>query len=120
MKKVLLACSVLALAACQTTYAQKPIPMMPRVKQYFADWAALPNAGVFAVSKDGRAAGVAYCPEFGGCAGANEQNALAACNNSSGGSPCVVYGVGGKPVVKDEDLERYLQRVKGDRSRFSN
>ncbi len=114
---VLVTC-VTMLAACQTTYAQRPIRMAPAAMQYFADWAAIPHAKAFAVSENGRAVGIVYCPEFGGCAGPSESTAISICEANSKGVPCLIYGVDGKPVLDDPKLQAYLETHKGDRSKI--
>ncbi len=113
---VALALATVMLAACQSSHAQKPIPMTNGAMQYFADWAAYPHAKAFAVSENGRTIGATYCPEFGGCAGSGEQDALSMCESGSKGSPCKIYGIGGRPIVEDATLEAYLAAHKGDRS----
>lgn len=108
--------AAVSLAACQTSHAQKPVPMSNKGMQLFADWAAYPHAKAFAVSTNGAAMGVIYCPEFGGCAGDVESQALAYCEAGSKGVPCVIYGLNGKPIVDDPKLTAYLATHKGERS----
>ncbi len=109
--------ALVTLPGCVTSrQATQPVPMSPRTMQFFANWAANPTPGYFAVSKDGRYAYANYCPEFGGCAGANESNALVGCDDGAKGSECVIYGALGKPVVDDRRLKEFLANAKGDRT----
>lgn len=92
---------LLALTSCVTSGggpgdSQGPIEAMYHVRQGWAEYAALKNAGHFAVTPDGLQYGYSYCSDIQ-CRGNTRVIALKSCEDRAE-RDCVIHGFKGEPV----------------------
>ena len=94
------ATAITVLAGCQST-AEPVAPLSPMVQRGVNQYMAISDPGAFFVTPDGRHGGYSYCPGMGErCMESLMVLARQACEQNSGGRPCVLYAHGRRIVAE--------------------